>query len=214
MTRPHPFEFAFRDVATAVFVPLHATLPTPTLADFAQRQEITDLLDQIAPPDAEGVDPTVRGGMAQLAFLAYRFLEGGEVTVTVEQDSLDAAIAIPLTKDRGIPTTPFYLQLPQRHVWGQINEEAPHEPVDGIFAAPSGDVVCLAAVLGFHPDRMGFSQFTTEVDAEGWQQASQHVRNPPFAPKMDGGAGMGFKSIVSEAELIHLVQLALHSTQR
>ncbi len=41
--------------------------------------------------------------------------------------------------------------------------------------------------------------------------ARDMVRAEPFAPDMEGGSAAGFRSIASQAELLHLVHLALRS---
>jgi hypothetical protein len=37
------------------------------------------------------------------------------------------------------------------------------------------------------------------------------MRDPPFAPVMEGGVAAGFKSVTSDGELLHLARLALKS---
>ena len=72
----------------------------------------------------------------------------------------------------------------------------------------------MLAVLGLRPERGGFSQIALTVPPEDLAQAKDFVRRPRFAPVLEGGERAGVKSLVSEAELLHLAHLALAQVAR
>ena len=115
-----------------------------------------------------------------------------------------------------VPHRACYLQLPERLFWARISDTAAPEPLDGLFlaAGPGDREITVLAVLGLRPERGGFSQIALTVPPEDLAQAKDFVRRPRFAPVLEGGERAGVKSLVSEAELLHLAHLALAQVAR
>jgi hypothetical protein len=115
-----------------------------------------------------------------------------------------------------VPHGACYLQLPERLFWARIAQDATAEPVDGLFLASGaeGGEVTVLAVLGFRPERGGFSQVTVTAPPEDFARAGSFVRRPLFAPALEGGERAGVRSLLSEAELLYLASLALTEARR
>lgn len=210
MTRPHPYDEIFAPVADAAFQEIQrAAGHVSSMADFAKVPATSRFLEAVTPPQSAPPDPLMIGGFAHLAYTLYRFWQDGRRTITVLQADLTTT-SLESQKPVGdsLPGG-AYLQFPERWFWARIDETAPHEPLDGIFVAPTAEDVAITAILGFRPERVGFSQLTALADAAAFAAAPDFQREPPFAPVMEGGAAAGFRSLVSESELIHLTQLAL-----
>ena len=80
--------------------------------------------------------------------------------------------------------------------------------------AAGGRELLVLAVLGLRPEREGFSQIAVAAPPEEVAGAARLARRPPFAPVLEGGERAGMKSLVSEAELLHLAHLALAQVAR
>ncbi len=78
-------------------------------------------------------------------------------------------------------------------------------------SAAGGGSMTLLAVLGLRADRQGFSQLTATADTRALAAAAGCVRQPLFGSVVEGGPQAGVRSITSEAELVYLAHLALHS---
>jgi len=104
-----------------------------------------------------------------------------------------------------------YVQLPERLVWAAPAPGAPHEPMDGIFVTQSERRCRALAVLGFRPDRQGF----TTVEADTPLELRLEPRpdgSPPFATVLPAGERMGFFSVTTAPELGLLALLALSAS--
>ncbi len=127
-----------------------------------------------------------------------------------------------------------YVQLPERMVWaepapgalapgpgeepvaativpepGPLRTGAAHEPLDGVFLTTWSGGVRVLAVLGFRPERDGFT--TIEASARPVPLPAPPPRpdgRRPFATVLPAGERMGFFSVTSQAELIWLALLA------
>jgi hypothetical protein len=158
-----------------------------------------------------------------LLYVAHRFWRAGRHTISLDGAAVERMLALdqggragareaaqtgsPLT----VPHGACYLQLPERLFWARIAPDAPAEPLDGLFLAAGADgrEITVLAVLGFRPERGGFSQVALTVPTEDFARAGGLARRPLFAPALEGGERAGVKSLLSEAELLHLVSLAL-----
>ena len=208
MIRPHPFDEIFAPLADTTFPAIKdQSSAVESVADFARTPATSTFLEQLAPPGEESPDPATIGATAHLGYLLYRFWQDGRATRSVARVDLDTA-DLSVAPTAPLVTAGLYLQFPERWFWARIAEDAPYEPLDGVFLAPTGDQVAMAAILGFRPERFGFSQLSALADRAALEAAPGIVREPPFGPAMEGGAEAGFRSIISEAELIHLAQLA------
>jgi hypothetical protein len=129
--------------------------------------------------------------------------------------SLDRpAVVSRLTAPPAFPTsdaTPIicYVQLPERLVWAAPTPGAAHEPMDGLFVVRTPTRLLVLAILGFRPEREGFTTVQTEALLPGPAPRSRPDGSAPFATVLPGGERMGFFSVVSPAELAGLASLAL-----
>lgn len=217
MTRISPYDFVFGGVeeqfdairAGAAEVGRNPSL----LSDFLHIPETQRLLGMVESPDLVQQSPDMAAEYLLLLWAAYRFREAGCHTFPVSRKDLEPALDThPPPDPPRIPYGACYVQLPERWFWAQPGDGS-HEPVDGMFlvASPSEDELVILAVLGLRPDRPGFSQLSLTVAMNDLVKAGRDARTPRFAPVMEGGGRAGFRSLVSQADLLLLVQLALAS---
>lgn len=197
--RPTPFALVFGALAPERFPALRDSLAArgtdpadrdAFVLDPAVAQLLRDIVPEEAPPEA----------LAE--FLAtlhhgYLFWQGGQVVVAGTSEAPRAPRASPA------PLAPLYLQLPSHLYWGQLEPEAPHEPLDGLFVHPHGGALRALGVFGVHPERPGFSV----VEVAGPPPAALLPRadgSAPFAPQMAGGAAAGIRSVAGPDELLAL----------
>lgn len=206
--RPTPFDLVFAELAEAEFPALRDALERagedPQDRDaFLLRGEAGALLQQIRP--AEGVGEGI-AELAALAHHAFLFWRSGAMTLPLDRAALAGLLDTEAERVApGDPLVPasFYLQLPPRQVWAELEPGAPHEPLDGCFVAESGgDGLRVLGVFGLHPDRMGF----TVAEAEGSAPVGlvRTGTDPLFAPVLAGGAAAGLYSIAGLEELLEL----------
>jgi len=215
MSRLNPFEFVFGGVADELFpVILREVGERPARSAFAGASTVQQLLPNMGETD-QPLDPSVVDGYLRLLWIAHRYWVGGKPVVPVDRAALERLFDEPALPDFvGPAADAVYLELPPRWFWAQISEESPHEPLDGVFLVTGEhEPLSALAVLGLRPDRPGFSQFTATATSDDFRAAAGCVRRPLFAPTVVGGAEAGVRSITSEAELLHLIHLALHSAR-
>ena len=182
-------------------------------------------LRQLSPPGEAAAGTTI-AEYETLLYAVYRFWSTGRHSLALGREALEHALAPddrghpgPAPDVRATPDVPHracYLQLPERLFWARISDTAAPEPLDGLFlaAGPGDREITVLAVLGLRPERGGFSQIALTVPPEDLAQAKDFVRRPRFAPVLEGGERAGVKSLVSEAELLHLAHLALAQVAR
>lgn len=217
MSRPTPFDLAFSNLATERFPgvrdeALDSATDVTDRAQFAKLPTVQRLFAEVAHPALVEQRPDAADEYLTSLYVAYRFWAAGCHVVAIDHVRLKATLASARAGD--VPLVPrgaCYLQLPERVFWAQIDHEAPHEPLDGVFVTLSGTgrELTILAVLGLRPERRGFSQLVVRVAPPSLLAAADEVRTPPFAPVPAGGEAAGLMSLVSVAELLHLVQLAL-----
>ncbi len=215
MSRTHPFDMVFTELAETFFPRIRTEAPDASvdLATLARLPTAQQLLRDLGSPELAEADPQAITEYLVLLFAAYRYWAAGKHTLLVDRDKLEVAI------DGGSTGTPVlehdacYLVFPERWYWATIGDNQPHEPLDGMFVvrAKSQAELTVAAILGLRPGRDGFSQITVTGLADAAAAAASDMRDPPFAPTMDGGAQAGFRSVTTEGELLHLSHLALLS---
>jgi len=204
MSRATPFDLVFAGVADDRFPPIRDSLAA-TGADPLDRDRF--MLDKAAAgflreqvPD-EGADAAVAEHLALLHH-AYLFWAAGRPTTVLTRPATTALLSTPAPPS-GTPSTPRYIQFPERLVWAETEAGAAHEPLDGVFvhALPGGGISVLA-IFGFHPSRMGFSV----VSAEGTPRPglARLDGTPLFAPVLPGGSAAGLISITGPEELLEL----------
>jgi hypothetical protein len=164
------------------------------------------VLRDLVPADAPAEAVTEYGALLHVLYLHWS--HGSPVRV-LERDAATALLSSP-PDGANLPAEPSvaYVQLPERLVWAAPVPGAPHEPMDGVFVIqPPGRCRALA-VLGFRPDRQGFT--TIEADAPAPPRPEKRSDGSrPFATVLPSGERLGLFSVVSTAELALLALLAL-----
>ena len=141
MSRLHPFDHAFAELADGRFgeirdgaVQDHRDLRDR--AQFAALASVQRLLSDVESPEVLAEHPEAAGEYVTALYVAYRFWDAGCHTVAVSRARLEAALVDPSPPDQPeVPHGACYLQLPERWFWAQIEADAPHEPLDGVFIA-------------------------------------------------------------------------------
>ena len=205
MNRTTPFDLVFGELATERFPALQASLAQagidPVDRDaFTLDGAVTEFLRELVPEDAP--TESLQEFIAVLQH-SYLFWLGGQ-QVVIAGTSLPTGSA-----SASAPLRPCaYLQLPDHLYWGQLEPDAPHEPLDGLFVHPFGDGIRALAIFGLHAQRPGFSV------AEIWGRPDRELPprpegSDPYAPLMDGGAAAGIRSIYGREELLALAWYSL-----
>ena len=222
MSRAHPFDLIGGALGDAWFAEVDAAAraakrdPSDRLA-FQQLLPVQRALGELRPPEAAAPGAAVEE-YGTLLFVVYHYQRGGKQSFVLDRAALERELA----RDRGSPpplpgaVAPCYLQLPERWFWARIAESAPPEPLDGINVTPTagGRELLVLAVLGLRPERDGFSQIAVAAPPQDVAGAARLVRRPLFAPVLEGGERAGMRSLVSDAELLHLAHLALAQIAR
>lgn len=217
MSRLTPFEHLFASWGDAPFARIRdegaaAGVDTSDRAQFASLPAVQEALTQLEVPDLIAAEPMAGPAYLHLFYATYRFWVAGQPLVSLDRAALETALSRddPVTAPM-LPHTACYLQLPLTHVWAPVDSEHPHEPLDGVFVArrADGGEYSVVAVLGLHPEREGFSQVALLAAPDDFPAARAAARTPPFTPVLEGGDRAGIRSVVSAAELLLLVALAL-----
>ncbi len=210
--RPTPFEIAFGEEAEERFPRIRGSLAAAGLdphdADaFILDREVVLFLQSLLPDD--GVGEAVQQHVA-LLHSAYLYWDSGGWIFSLTKTRAAALLAEPGSPPPDNANAPraYYLQLPERLIWAELEANEPHQPLDGMFVRPWPDGgYFVLAVFGLHPGHLGFSV----ADADGYLE-SELVRgdgSPPFAPLLPGGAAAGLYSIVGPEELLELAARTL-----
>lgn len=210
--RPTPFDLAFGPDAEPRFerirVSLAASGRDPHDADaFVLDREVVTYLRELVPE--EGVGEAMQQHIALLQH-AYLYWDAGAWLFRLTKPRAQAVLAEkPPAADRAadVPRA-YYLQLPERLVWAELQPGEPHQPLDGLFVRPwPSEGFFLLAIFGLHPAQGGFSV----VDVDGYREAGL-VREegvPLFSPTLSGGGAAGLHSIVGSEELFELAARTL-----
>jgi hypothetical protein len=168
------------------------------------------LLRRLMPPDAPAADVTEYGAIAH--FL-YRHWDAGHPLRGLDRPALDRALGdpAPLSRPPAAPTV-CYLQFPERAVWAAPAPDAPHEPLDGCFVAVSASAVSVLAILGFRPERGGFTVIEASAPLPLAPPGPREDGSPPFASLLPAGERAGLRSIATSAELAAAALLSLAAT--
>lgn len=220
-SRVDPFDHAFAELADARFAAVRAEAAatrrdTSDRAQFATLSSVQRILADVESPEAIERDPAAAEAYLTILFVAYRYWDAGRALIPVTTEQVEQALGAETADE--VPAVPHgacYLQLPERWCWAQVAPDAPHEPLDGLFAVATRgrDEVTVVAVLGLRPDRPGFSEVTVVARQADVAAARAQARTPPLAPVIDGGDSAGLKSVVTEGEVLHLTALALHASR-
>ncbi|HET7042618.1 MAG TPA: hypothetical protein VFI13_11385 [Gemmatimonadales bacterium] len=209
MSRVVPFDLVFGELADERFPAIRDSLAGAAIdaADrdaFVLDRAVTEFLRELVPEDAP---PESLHEFIAVLHHGYLFWSSGRRVISVA--STDLPVTVPTARPPGRPTA--YLQLPSHLYWGQLEPEAPHEPLDGFFVHAHADGLRALAIFGLHPERPGFT--VAEVGGPPPPLAPRADGSASFAPLMDGGAGAGLRSVGGAAELLALAWHAV-STAR
>jgi hypothetical protein len=131
----------------------------------------------------------------------------------IEPRALDRALQSPAPLPaRTPPVAVCYLQLPERAVWAASQPGGPHEPLDGLFVVAAPARVRTLAVLGFRPERVGFTTIESELGLPAAAPGPRADGGPPFASVIPGGERGKLRSVADAHELAALAVLALATT--
>ena len=206
--RVSPFDVVFGELADERFPGLKVSLAgggvdatdrDAFILDRAVTEFLRDLVPEDAPPES------LHEFIAVLQH-SYLFWNGAKRSRLITDTGLPGAAHAPHA-----PDAPLYLQLPSHLYWGQLEPDAPHEPLDGFFIHPLGAGIRALAIFGLHPDRPGFSV----AEVKGTTPAPLLPRadgSAPFAPQMDGGKNAGLRSVSGPDELLALAWHALSAS--
>lgn len=161
-------------------------------------------------------DPELIQQHGYLVYHAYNFwrageplylLEAGAARLLVESDPEDVA---------GPPSPPSqagYLQLPRHLFWSwpdPDDEEAPAEPLDGVFWTVAGDgMLWTLAALGVRADRPGISIFPLPpvpvTEADDWLTTTVREAGQDFGSTLPGGELDQLYSVETAGEVLKLL---------
>lgn len=205
MARLTPYDIAFGSGAEERFARVRTSLAGSgrdphDLDAFVLDREVVSYLRELVPE--EGIGSGIEQHIALLHH-AYLYWAEGAVVVRPTRARVEALLReAPTGLIEGAPRA-YYLQLPERLIWGGLAPEEPHQPLDGIFVRPYPDGgLFLLAVFGMHTSNEGF----TVVDLDGYpeRELAREDGSPLFAPVLPGGAAAGLHSIAGGEELMEL----------
>ena len=168
------------------------------------------LLRDLVPADAPADAVSEYGALLHVLYLHW---DAGSPVRSLERAAATALLSAPPEQIAAAPApSAVYVQLPERLVWAAAAPGAPHEPLDGAFVLQSLGRCRVLAVLGFRPDRQGF----TTIEAESPLPPRLEKRpdgSPPFATVLPAGERMGLFSVTTAPELSALALLALSAAR-
>jgi hypothetical protein len=168
------------------------------------------VLRDLVPEDAPAEAVTPYGALLHALYLHWdrgwpvRVLDRGTATALLAAPPAGVAAA-------ELPAA-CYVQLPERLVWAAPAPGAPHEPLDGIFVTRRGERGRALAVLGFRPDRQGFTTIEADVPVP-FRPERRPDGSPPFATVLPAGERMGLFSVTTPQELALLALLAVSAAR-
>jgi len=209
-SRPYPWAALVGALGEARFEEIRTSLAgrSRDAADrdaFVLDAAVGRVLRELVPDDAPADAVTSYAGLLHALYLHWA---GGRVVRTIDARQLRGLLEAPAAPAEPMPGT-TYLQLPERLVWAAPASGAPHEPVDGLFVTASPRAVLVLAVLGFRPEREGFTTIEASSPLPAPAAPARDDATGPFSTQLPGGERMGFLSVASEAELVALALLAL-----
>jgi hypothetical protein len=205
-SRPTPFDLVFADVAATAFPDISAALRNsrtdPRDRDgFLMLREVISLMRDLRPDEGLGE------GISQLAALvhhSYLFWAAGRPTVELPVEHLAAFLVSTEQADHALEPTAYYVQFPERRIWGETTAGEPPEPLDGCFVHTFADAASLRVlgVFGIRPERGGFT--VVEVAGRRPKVLLRLDGTPLFSPALPGGAAAHLFSLVGGEELLEL----------
>jgi len=201
--RTQPFDLLFGAFRNERFPAIRASLgERDGINDFMLAQPALELMRELRPE--EGLGDAVDDFVA-LVHAAYLFWRDGEQTVALDEGATRSLVGGGPERSSAPSATraTTYVQVAPRVIWGQLDPDAPFEPLDGWFGfATSESALRMVACFGVHPERPGVSV----VAVEGTLPVS--VIRPdgtaPFSPTMSGGDAAGLHAVNGPEELLLL----------
>jgi hypothetical protein len=168
------------------------------------------LLKELMPDEAPAQAVTEYGALLHQLYLHW---DAGHPLRRLDRAALEAALADfrPLGRPPAAPGI-CYVQLPERSVWAEVTPGEPHEPLDGCFVQLSASAVTVLAILGFRPERAGFTIVEASAPLPLGAPGPRPDGTAPFANVLPAGDRMGFRSLVSPDELVALALLSFAAT--
>ncbi len=221
--RPYPWTALIEALGEARLAEVRAALEAGKKDRFDRDLFLLDaavgrLLRDLVPADAPAEAVT---SYAALLHMLYLHWDAGSPVRVLERAKAAALLVAPppslppATAAPAVASPPVsYVQLPERLVWAAPAPGGPHEPMDGAFVVLAPRRLRVLAVLGFRPERQGFSTIEAEAPLPPLPSPPP-VRDDgtaPFATVLPAGERMGYFSVTTEAELALLALLALAAT--
>ena len=202
--RINPFDAVFGPMAAARFPVLREGITSagrdPRDRDsFILVRDVVELLRELRPPEAEGT------GVDQLvafAHAAYLYWAEGLRTVDVGRETLDDVVRNRPELGPEPVGGAYYVQLAAQRIWGESQDGAPVEPLDGWFAIPVAGRLDVVAIFGLHPTRGGFTVVTVGGHRPG--ALIRQDRSPIFSAGFDGAAAAGLWQVAGGEEMLEL----------
>ncbi|MGD0483679.1 MAG: hypothetical protein ABSB58_03385 [Gemmatimonadales bacterium] len=168
------------------------------------------LLKELMPEEAPAQAVMEYGALLHQLYLHW---DAGHPLRRLDRAALEAALTDfrPLGRPPAAPDI-CYVQLPERAVWAEPNPGEPHEPLDGCFVQLSASAVTVLAILGFRPERGGFTTVEASAPLPAKAPGPRPDGSTPFANVLPAGERMGFRSLVSPGELVALALLCMAAT--
>jgi hypothetical protein len=213
--RPTPFAVVFGGIANERFPAIAEALRTGGASSegrdaFVLVEPVARLLQDLAPAEAS---PDELEAHLRLLHHAYRHWTAGGWLYRVGEATLARVAAGGRISSR-LPRQALYLQVPAGKVWRPPVDDAPAEPLDGLFVTETDapGEVALLAVFGMHRGRAGFSAVALEGRADEDDAARGELEvaaarpdgSAAFAPLLGGTALAGLYSVVTAGELLLL----------
>ena len=210
--RPLPWTDLIEAVGTKRFEDIREALTTGRV-DATNRDAFVlvgpagALLQDLMPDEAAAESVTEYAALLHLLYLHW---DAGQPVRTLDREALEAALAdlAPLRRPPAAPGV-RYVQLPERTVWAEPNPGEPHEPLDGCYVLLSASAVTVLAILGFRPERGGFTIVEAAAPFPLGVPGPRPDGAAPFANVLPAGDRMGFRSVVSPGELVALALLCV-----
>ena len=165
------------------------------------------VLRDLVPGDAPADAVPSYGALLHMLYLHW---DRGSPVRSLERSALTALLSAPPPAPAAAPRPDVcYLQLPERVVWAAPGPGAAHEPLDGVFVAAEPARLRVLGVLGFRPERAGFTTIEADAPVPTPPAPARADGSAPFTTVLPAGARVGFFSVISAAELAALASLAL-----
>jgi hypothetical protein len=165
-------------------------------------REVVTLLRELRPDEGlgEGIDQ-----LSALLHHSYLLWAAGAPTLELPNEHLIAFLdSSPSPGDDHQAPAAYYVQLPERRIWGESVQGEPPEPLDGCFVHVRSDESSLRVlgVFGLRPERAGFT--VAEVSGMRPPALLRPDGSALFSPALPGGIAAGLFSLTGGEELLEL----------